>query len=469
MGRKKRNNEIIPTVQLVDASSDGNAVGKVGEKVVFVKYGVPGDVVDIKIVGDKRRFYEGVIENLVEKSIHRQEPFCTHFGICGGCKWQNMKYEKQLFYKEKQVKDAFERIGHLEWKEWFAIKGSQQEKGYRNKLEFTFSQEVWLSAQHFDKLKEGEINPALGFHAPGRFDKILEIEECHLMDSINDKIRNWVRDYALKNKLSFFHIRKQEGFLRNMVIRLTTTGEIMLVMIFHYEDVEVREEMLKQIRHAFPEITSLLYIINDKKNDSYGDLPVHNFSGKDFITEKMNDLQFRISAKSFFQTNSKQAVELYQSAFDFAGLTGDETVYDLYTGTGTIANFVAKKAKNVIGIEYVPEAIEDAKLNSEINGIKNTTFYSGDMKDILNAQLFEKHGHPNVIITDPPRAGMHEDVVHVILNAFPDKIVYVSCNPATQARDLALMKDRYEIVKVQPVDMFPQTHHVENVVLLVRK
>ncbi len=469
MGRKKRNNEIIPNVQLIDASSDGNAVGKVGEKVVFVKYGVPGDVVDLKIVGDKRRFYEGVIENLVEKSIHRQKPFCQHFGICGGCKWQNMSYEKQLFYKEKQVKDAFERIGHLEWKEWFGIKGSKQEKAYRNKLEFTFSQEVWLSPQHFDKLKEGEISPALGFHAPGRFDKILEIEECLLMDPINDKIRNWVRAYALKNNLTFFHIRKQEGFLRNMVIRLTSTGEIMLVMIFFYEDKELREAMMKQIQSTFPEITSLLYIINDKKNDSYGDLPVHSFSGKDYITERMNDLQFRISAKSFFQTNTKQAIELYQTAFDFAGLTGEETVYDLYTGTGTIANFVAEKAKNVIGIEYVPEAIEDAKINSEINGIKNTTFYAGDMKDLLNAKLFEQHGHPNVIITDPPRAGMHEDVVHVILNAFPDKIVYVSCNPATQARDLALMKDRYEIVKVQPVDMFPQTHHVENVVLLRRR
>jgi 23S rRNA (uracil1939-C5)-methyltransferase len=468
MGRKKLNNEIIPEVKLLDASSDGNAVGKVGEKVVFVKYGVPGDVVDVKIIGDKRRFYEGVIEKIIEKSPDRRESFCKHFGICGGCKWQNLSYEKQLFYKEKQVKDAFERIGHLTWKEWLPINGSKSEKEYRNKLEFTFSQEVWLDRHHFDKSKEGEIHPALGFHAPGRFDKALNIDECFLMDDINNKIRNSVREFALKNDFPFFHIKKQEGWLRNMVIRTTTTGEIMLILIFFYEDEANRIKLLKHIQDSFPPITSLLYIINGKKNDSYSDQTVHTFSGKDYITEKMNDLHFRISPKAFFQTNNKQAIELYQTAFDFAELTGEETVYDLYTGTGTIANFIAKKAKNVIGIEYVPEAIEDAKTNSEINGIKNTTFYAGDMKDILTTQMFEKHGHPNVIITDPPRAGMHEDVVYTILNAAPDKIVYVSCNPATQARDLAFMKGQYEIVKVQPVDMFPQTHHVENVVLLKR-
>jgi 23S rRNA (uracil1939-C5)-methyltransferase len=469
MRRKKRNNEVIPEVQLIDASSDGNAVGKTGEKVIFVKFGVPGDIADIKIIGDKRRFFEGTIENLILPSADRTEPFCNHFGICGGCKWQNMNYQKQLFYKEKQVKDAFERIGKLEWKEWFPIIGSENEKEYRNKLEFTFSQEVWLSAKHFDKSKEGEITPALGFHAPGRFDKILDIDSCLLMDTINNQIRNSVRAYALKNNLSFFHIRNQEGFLRNMVIRTTTTGEIMLILIFFYENEANRINILKHIAAEFPQITSLLYIINDKKNDSYSDLPVHVFSGNTFITEKMNELHFRISPKAFFQTNTKQALKLYQTASDFAGLTGNENVYDLYTGTGTIANFIAEKAKNVIGIEYIPEAIEDAKINSQLNNITNTVFYAGDMKDILNEKMFEKHGKPDVIITDPPRAGMHEDVVNTILKAAPEKIVYVSCNPATQARDIALMKEQYSIEKVQPVDMFPHTHHVENVTLLIRK
>ena len=469
MRRKKRNNEIIQEVQLIDASSDGNAVGKTGEKVIFVKYGVPGDIADVKITGDKRRFFEGTIEQLIQASPDRTDPFCPHFGICGGCKWQNMEYSKQLFYKEKQVKDAFERIGKLEWKEWLPIIGSEKETEYRNKLEFTFSQEVWLSSKHFDKSKEGEITPALGFHAPGRFDKILEIDSCLLMDDINNQIRNSVRTFALKNNLSFFHIRKQEGFLRNMVIRTTTTGEIMLILIFFYEDETNRLKILNHIQSEFPQITSLLYIINDKKNDSYSDLPVHPFQGNEFITEKMNDLHFRISPKAFFQTNTRQAIKLYQTAFDFAELSGNENVYDLYTGTGTIANFIAKKAKNVIGIEYIPEAIEDAKINSQINNITNTVFYAGDMKEILNEKIFEKHGKPDVIITDPPRAGMHEDVVNTILKAAPEKIVYVSCNPATQARDLALMKDSYEIVKVQPVDMFPHTHHVENVTLLQKK
>lgn len=469
MGRKKQIGEVINGIELVDASSDGNAVGKHGEKVVFVKYGVPGDIVNIKISADKRRFLEGKILDIEKKSPYRIDAFCQHFGICGGCKWQNLTYEKQLYFKEKQVKDAFERIGKVSWNEWFPIKGSKEQKHYRNKLEYTFSQEIWLSSEHFDKSKEGEIKPALGYHAPGRFDKVLPVDECFLMNPLHNEIRNEVEKFALENNFSFFHIRKQEGWLRNLVFRFTSTGELMLILILFHEDEKNRIKLLEHIKSKFPNITSLLYIINEKKNDSYSDQDVITYSGKDYVNEQMEDLVFRIGPKSFYQTNSEQAFELYKIARDFAGLTGTEVVYDLYTGTGTIANFVAKKAKKVIGIEYVEAAIEDAFLNSQENNITNTDFYAGDMKDVLNAEFIAKHGKPDVIITDPPRAGMHEDVVNTILSAAPEKIVYVSCNPATQARDLALMKEHYTIERVQPVDMFPHTHHVENVVLLVRR
>ncbi len=441
--------------------------------VVFVPYVVPGDVVDLQVKRKKHSYAEAVAVKFHAYSPLRSEPFCKHFGICGGCKWQCLNYEEQLRYKQKQVTDNLTRIGKIELPEISPILGSEQTREYRNKLEFTFSNKRWLTQEEVEQdVKYDQMN-AVGFHIPGAFDKVLAIDECHLMDDICNRIRNGVRDYAYEHGYTFFDLRSQEGMLRNMMIRVVDEEPgLMVVMQFKIVD-SAEEVLMKQLLQymadTWPEITSLMYVINNKCNDTIGDLPVHTFKGADHIIEQMEGLKFKVGPKSFYQTNSRQAYNLYKVAREFAGLTGHELVYDLYTGTGTIANFVSRQARQVIGIEYVPEAIEDAKVNSAINGIGNTLFFAGDMKDILNQEFINQYGRPDVIITDPPRAGMHGDVIDTILFAEPKRIVYVSCNPATQARDLSLLDVKYRVARVQPVDMFPHTHHVENVVLLELK
>ena len=426
----------------------------------------------------KHSYAEAVAVKFHEYSPLRSEPFCKHFGVCGGCKWQCLKYEEQLRYKQKQVTDNLTRIGKVELPEISPILGSEQTREYRNKLEFTFSNKRWLTQEEVEQdVKYDQMN-AVGFHIPGAFDKVLAIDECHLMDDICNRIRNGVRDYAYEHDYTFFDLRSQEGMLRNMMIRLAedeaerNIKELMVVMQFKIVNPDeelLMKQLLQYMADTWPEITSLMYVINNKCNDTIGDLPVYTFKGQDHIIEEMEGLKFKVGPKSFYQTNSRQAYNLYKVAREFAGLTGDELVYDLYTGTGTIANFVSRQARQVIGIEYVPEAIEDAKVNSAINGIDNTLFFAGDMKDILNQEFINEYGRPDVIITDPPRAGMHNDVIDTILFAEPKRIVYVSCNPATQARDLSLLDVKYRVTRVQPVDMFPHTHHVENVVLLELK
>ncbi len=466
--RKSLVGQVFEQVEVLDAAAEGKSVARVNDMVLFVKGGVPGDVADVKITLHKRRFLEGEAFHFHKYSEKRAEPFCRHFGECGGCKWQHLDYGEQLFYKQKQVRDNFERIGHLEFPEPDPIFGSVQTRNYRNKLDFTFSSKSWMTtAQLRDPAYIAP--PALGFHIPGKFDKILHIEECHLQTDASNAIRNALYAFALQENLSFFDLRAQTGFLRNLVIRTSNTGEVMVIVVVAYEEKTDREKVLEFLQHHFPEITSLFYVINSKRNDSLSDQDMILYRGKEFLTEEMEGLRFKVGPKSFFQTNSAQAYELYKITRDFAGLSGKETVYDLYTGTGTIAQFVARKAHKVIGIEYVSEAIDDARSNAEANGITNTLFFAGDMKDVLNEDFIATHGPPDVIITDPPRAGMHPDVTEAIRKAAPEKIVYVSCNPATQARDLALLKEQYEIIRVQPVDMFPHTHHVENVVLLRKK
>ena len=469
MAKKKKPHPILEKVTITDIASEGKAIARVNDVVVFVPYVVPGDVVDIQVTKKKSHFMEGRVIHIHEYSKDRTAPFCEHFGICGGCKWQNLPYEQQLFYKQKEVVNNLTRIGKIELPEVSQILGSAKTTFYRNKLEFTFSNKRWRTTEEMNSETAFDTMNAVGFHIPGMFDKVLDIHKCWLQDDVSNQIRNFVRDYALKNGLTFFDLRVQEGFLRNMIVRTTSTGELMLIMVFYYEDETLRKNLLSAVSATFPQITSLLYVINGKANDTITDQAVHLFSGKDHILEKMEDLYFKIGPKSFYQTNSEQAYELYKITRDFAQLTGNELVYDLYTGTGTIANFVSKKAKQVIGIEYVPEAIEDAKVNSAYNNINNTLFFAGDMKNILNAEFINQYGHPDVIITDPPRAGMHQDVIDTILFAEPQRIVYVSCNPATQARDLALLDAKYKVTKVQPVDMFPHTHHVENVLLLEKR
>ena len=447
-------------------------MAKVNELVIFVPYVVPGDVVDLQVKRKKNHYAEAVAVKFHEKSPLRTEPFCSHFGVCGGCKWQCLSYEEQLKYKQKQVFDNLTRIGKVELPEFRPILGSEKTRFYRNKLEFTFSNKRWLTEEEVKQdVKYDQMN-AVGFHIPGAFDKVLAIDKCWLQDDISNQIRNAVRDYAYAHNFPFFDLRTQEGLLRNIMIRTSSTGELMVVLQCKVTDDEGRrkmEEILQFMADSFPQITSLMYVINNKCNDTIGDLDVEVFKGNDHIFEEMEGLRFKVGPKSFYQTNSEQAYNLYKVAREFAGLTGNELVYDLYTGTGTIANFVARQARKVVGIEYVPEAIEDAKVNSEINGIRNTLFFAGDMKDMLTQDFINEYGRPDVIITDPPRAGMHQDVVDVILFAEPKRIVYVSCNPATQARDLALMDGAYRVEAVQPVDMFPHTHHVENVVKLVRR
>ncbi len=472
MARKRKPFPVLENIEITDVAAEGKAIAKVDNLVIFVPYVVPGDVVDLQIRRKKHSYAEAEAVRFHKLSPLRTEPFCKHFGVCGGCKWQCLPYEQQLSYKQKQVVDNLTRIGKVALPEVSPILGSKHTQQYRNKLEFGFSNKRWLTTEEVASGKEFDVMDAVGFHIPGAFDKILDIDECYLMDDVNNRLRNGIRQYALHKGLTFYDIRGGHGLLRNMMIRTSATNEIMLLLQFCIRTNEEQadaEGVLRYVSQTFPEVTSLLWVNNLKCNDTIGDLDIHTFSGTDFIYETMEDLRFKVGPKSFYQTNTEQAYELYKVARNFAGLTGNELVYDLYTGTGTIANFVAHQARQVVGIEYVPEAIEDAKENSRINGIDNTIFYAGDMKDILNEDFINRHGRPDVIITDPPRAGMHTDVVNTILFAAPKRIVYVSCNPATQARDLQLLDAAYEVVAVQPVDMFPQTHHVENVVLLNRR
>lgn len=470
--RNKKKLPIIENVTITAVAAEGKSLVRVDDKVVFVPYVVPGDVVDLQVKKKKSSFMEAVAINIHEYSPLRDTPFCEHYGVCGGCKWQCLKYEEQLKAKQQQVYDNLTRIGKVELPEFMPILGSKKTREYRNKLEYGFSNKRWLTEDEVKQDVKYDVMDAVGFHISGAFDKILDINKCHLMDDLQNRIRNDIRDYALQHGLVFYDLRQNSGLLRSMMLRNSNTGEFMLLIQFRIDTAEEKEQALALLQHladTFPEITSLLYVDNHKANDTFGDQEVHCFKGTDFIYETMEDLKFKVGPKSFYQTNTDQAYELYSVARDFAGLTGNELVYDLYTGTGTIANFVAKKAKKVIGIEYVPEAIEDAKVNSEVNGIDNTLFFAGDMKDILNKEFIAQYGRPEVIITDPPRAGMHQDVIDTILFAAPQRIVYVSCNPATQARDLQLLDADYKVTKVQPVDMFPHTQHVENVVLLVRR
>ena len=469
MARKKKELPLIEGVEIKGVAAEGKAVARVNDLVVFIPYAAPGDIADIQLTRKKNSYAEGKIAAIKEYSPFRVEPICRHFGVCGGCKWQHLDYSKQIEYKQQQVIDNLTRIGKVQLPEISPILGSEKQYYYRNKLEYTFSNRSWLTKEELDSKEEFASRDALGFHIPGMFDKVLDIKECYLQDDISNKIRLSIREFAIDNGYSFFDLRAQVGDMRGMIVRTSSTGEIMLIVIFATDDNEKISRMMEHVSTSFPQITSLMYVVNQKCNDIISDLPIKTWRGKDHIIEKMEELQFKVGPKSFYQTNSEQAYRLYSVVRDFAALSGDEFVYDLYTGTGTIANFVAKKAKKVIGIEYVPEAIEDAKVNSKLNNIENTYFLAGDMKDILTNEFVEKNGRPDVIITDPPRAGMHEDVVNVILAAAPDKIVYVSCNPATQARDAAMLESAYKITKVQPVDMFPHTHHVENVMLFEKR
>lgn len=469
MGRRKKDLPLLEKVEITDVANEGKAIAKVNEMVVFTQYVVPGDIVDIQVTRKKNSYMEGRVTQIHSYSSKRSEPFCSHYGVCGGCKWQILPYEEQIRHKQRQVFNNLTRIGKVELPEISPILGSEDTIFYRNKLEFTFSNKKWLTYEQVSSGATFENMNALGFHIPGMFDKVLDIEKCYLQNELCNEVRDAIKAYAYEKGLPFFDLRNHEGFLRTMVFRTSSIGEVMLILVFYHENREMRENLLNHLRNKFPQITSLLYVINGKCNDTITDQEVHLFWGKDHIFEEMEGLRFKIGPKSFYQTNSKQAYELYKIARDYAQLTGNELVYDLYTGTGTIACFVAGKAKKVIGIEYVPEAIEDAKINAKNNQIENTLFYAGDMKNILTKEFVLEHGRPDVIITDPPRDGMHPDVIETILSAEPKRIVYVSCNPATQARDLNLLDVKYKVTAVQPVDMFPHTHHVENVVALELK
>lgn len=453
-------------VQITDVAAEGKSLARVNDMVLFVPFGAPGDIVDVKVDKKKRSYAEGHIVRMVEPSPRRVEPMCEHFGVCGGCKWQHIPYEDQLMYKRKQVCDALTRIAKVELPEINPILGSRQTTCYRNKLEYTFSNKCWITFEDLRSGKEFPDRNALGFHIPGAFDKVLDIKKCWLQDDLSNELRLFIRQYTLGKGYTFYDLKAQNGLMRTLMVRIASTGEVMLIVVFGENNMAAIEDVMSAIAEKFPQITSLLYVVNLKVNDTIGDQEVITYRGRDYINEEMEGLTFRIGPKSFYQTNSLQAYKLYNVARRMAELTGNELVYDLYTGTGTIANFVARQARQVVGIEYVPEAIEDAKLNSKVNGIENTLFYAGDMKDVLTDGFVAEYGHPDVMIIDPPRAGMHEDVVNVILNAAPKRIVYVSCNPATQARDLALLDVKYRVREVQPVDMFPHTHHVENVVSL---
>jgi 23S rRNA (uracil1939-C5)-methyltransferase len=468
--RKKNDRTIFENVTVVDAGAKGKTIGKAPDgRVIFLTNTVPSDVVDVQVNKKRKAYFEGVATHFHSLSEKRVDPVCEHFGTCGGCKWQDMGYEHQLFYKQKEVENNLRRIGHLELPESIPIAGSKKQYFYRNKMEFSFSDSRWLSLDEINSTEEIMDRNALGFHIPGMWDKILDIKNCHLQEDPSNAIRLATRNFALDNGLSFFNPRNQYGLLRTLMIRTASTGEIMVLIQFFENDKIKRELLLNYLAKTFPEISSLLYVVNRKQNDTIYDQNIICFAGRDHIFEEMEGLKFKINAKSFYQTNSEQAYELYKITRDFAGLTGNELVYDLYTGTGTIAQFIAKKAKMVVGIEAVPEATADAKANAILNNIDNTVFFAGDMKTIFNSDFIAQNGTPDIIITDPPRDGMHKDVVEQILKIAPKKIVYVSCNSATQARDLEMMKDIYTITKTQAVDMFPQTHHVENVVLLEKR
>lgn len=471
MARKNKTLPLIENVEISGIAAEGKAIAKVDDMVVFIPFVVPGDVIDLQLTRKKNKYAEGKPARFIKYSPDRVKAFCEHFGICGGCKWQILPYAEQLKYKQQQVFDNLTRIGKIDIPEMMPILGSDKTQFYRNKLEFTFSNKKWLTQEQIESgISFDDINMnAVGFHIPGCFDKVLDIHKCWLQDDISNRIRNFVRQYCFDKGYTFFDLRNRGGLMRTLIVRTSTTGELMLIVVFYDDDKEKQEDVLNAIDREFPQITSLLYIVNQKANDTITDQEVLVWRGNDFIYEEMEGLKYKIGPKSFYQTNSEQAYNLYKITREFAGLTGSELVYDLYTGTGTIANFVARQAKKVIGIEYVEDAIEDAKVNSSINAIDNTLFYAGDMKDILTQDFINEHGRPDVIITDPPRAGMHDDVINTILFAEPNRIVYVSCNPATQARDLSLLDAKYKVEKVRPVDMFPHTHHVENVVLLSKR
>ncbi|TXN36257.1 23S rRNA (uracil(1939)-C(5))-methyltransferase RlmD [Flagellimonas hymeniacidonis] len=468
--RKKNRRQTFEHVEVIDAGAKGKSVGKAPDgRIIFLSNAVPGDVVDVMTTKKRKAYFEGVATNFHTLSEKRTDPKCEHFGVCGGCKWQHMGYEHQLHFKQKEVENNLKRIGNLELPEMTPILGSKKQYFYRNKMEFSFSNSRWLTQEEINSKAQIEDRNALGFHIPGMWDKILDIKKCHLQEDPSNTIRLEIRNFATENGLSFFNPRQQQGLLRTMLLRTSSTGEIMLLIQFFEDNQQKRELLLNHISQKFPDITSLLYVINQKQNDTIYDQDVVCFAGRDHIFEEMEGLQFKINAKSFYQTNSQQAYELYKVTRDFAGLTGDELVYDLYTGTGTIAQFISKKAKKVVGVESVPEAIEDAKTNASNNAISNVEFVVGDMKNVFNDAFIAEHGQPDIIITDPPRDGMHKAVVAQLLQVAPKKIVYVSCNSATQARDLALLDEKYKVTKVQPVDMFPQTFHVENVVLLEKR
>jgi 23S rRNA (uracil1939-C5)-methyltransferase len=468
VGRKKEF-PLLERVTITDIGSEGNAIARVGNMVIFVPMLIPGDIADIKVIRKKKKYMEGIAVKFHEYSSLRRTPVCEHFGICGGCKWQHLPYANQLQYKEKQVTDNLTRIGKLEIGEIRPIIGSVDEYFYRNKLEYTFSNRRWITREEI--LSGGKIDAqnALGFHIPGLFDKVLEIQKCFLQPEPTNEIRNAVREYANEKGLQYFDLRDHKGFLRNLIIRNTLDGQVMVIVVFYYDDKTLRENLLDHIQNSFPRITSLMYIINPKNNDTISDLDVKLYKGVDHIEEVMDGLRFRVSPKAFYQTNTRQAAILYGIVKEFAALTGKEIVYDLYTGTGTIANYVAASALKVIGIEYIEEAVKDAAGNSVLNNISNTKFFAGDIKDLMSDEFIFENGRPDVIITDPPRAGMHEDVIMSMIRAYPERIVYVSCNPATQARDLQILSGHYTVAVIQPVDMFPHTHHVENVALLLRK
>lgn len=465
MGRKVKK-PLIEKLPITDIAAEGKAIARYEGMVIFVTQCVPGDIVDVQVVRKRKRFMEGYPVKFHAYSENRSKPFCRHFGVCGGCKWQHLPYAEQLRYKEKQVTDALERIGKQSGFNVLPILPSELQVGYRNKLEFTFTDYRWLTAEEIQSALPVSERKGLGFHIPGKFDKVLDIRECYLQPEPSNGIREFVRDYALKYNIPFFDLIEQKGLLRNLIIRNNLKGEFMVIVAFHRDEPEIIRGLLGAIAKEFPQVVSLMYVINPKANDTLNDLNVKLFMGSDHLVEEMDGLKFRISPKSFFQTNTRQACTLYSTVREFADLKGNEILYDLYTGTGTIALFMARSCRKVIGLEYVDEAVDDAIINAEINGIENASFFSGDIRELLNDRLMNDFGYPDVIITDPPRTGMHADVVREILRTGAEKIVYVSCNPATQARDIEQLSERYQLVKAQPVDMFPFTHHVENVALL---
>ena len=469
MARKRKPLPLLEGVTITDVAAEGKALARVNDLVVFVPYVAPGDIVDIQLIRKKHNYAEGKAVAFHKYAEERAVPFCEHFGVCGGCKWQHLPYDRQLEFKQQQVADQLSRIGKVELPPISPILGSAKQLFYRNKLEFTFCNKRWLTDEEVASGETFADSEALGFHIPNMFDKVLDIRKCWLQADPSNQIRMAIREFCVANGYSFYNVREHVGLMRNLIIRTASTGEVMVIVVFGGDEQERIDKLMNHIAELFPQITSLMYVVNTKFNDTIGDLDIRCFKGRDHIFEQMEGLQFKIGPKSFYQTNSAQAYELYKVAREFAELTGNEVVYDLYTGTGTIANFVARRCRKVVGVEYVPEAIEDAKVNSALNGIDNTVFYAGDMKDVLNDRFIEENGRPDVVILDPPRAGIHEDVAHTVLRAAPQRIVYVSCNPATQARDIAIFDADYRVTRIQPVDMFPHTHHVENVVQLVRR